>query len=376
MALEIKQLFEGSSALVSGTKTLDVTTLTNKITGGSGVAYDPAKTMLITSILHTASSPNNWKHDEFLVTGGSDDEFTVRIAGTQTPTFYYQLIEFTSASDITIQHGSTVVNSTSVAVTLSTIVVANAFPRVTFRKSGTILDDDDFCQANITTTTNMELGIRSGTSTVYWQVIESSDFSVTKYSQTMAINNNNYNTSISVDLAKTFCVTTGRQTNGAGCAGKDLYKLEMTSATNLNWWRYETLSPVSWSTISYVVEITGESTVESSNLTFGTGTGEGDDYVTTTVSAGDEDDSIIFPSTIQGGIGITSDGDDAYDDFGFSGFWNTSTDVRVIRDSSTDAGQCFLQVIRIVPPVVGGGGNLVDNNPLFGNKLVGGLLVA
>lgn len=353
MSLEIKQNIHGSVSLVSGAKTLNIVS----DLGFSAVTMN--KCLLICYCPNDASSPNNYLLEYELT---STTAFRMAINGTQTPTVYYHLIEFTAASNITITRGSQSVSSTATATTISISSMANAFPIVCYKNTGTSLSYDDFVSANITSISNMNLGIGSGTFTVYWQVIESTDFTVTKFSNAWGASDYNLNHSISVSVTKAFVYITGHGTAASNINCDDMPKAAITSTTNLNLWRYLQTSAQPWQTYTYLVQITGNSTVQASGITLGTGSGEGEDYETVTVSAGSSSDSFPIMGCLQS-MSIANNSGDENGEMALCPYWYSSSQVRVIRGNSNSQAQGFLQILRIIPATPSAGGH-----PYFYNR--------
>src|SRR5256712_14080719 len=99
--------------------------------------------------------------------------------GAPAITIEWYVAEFNRG--VTVQRNSTTMTANTVNVPIPSVALANSFPIVTYRKSGTGYGSDDFLKAKITTSTNLQLSLFNITvfdGVAEWQVIEYTDGSV------------------------------------------------------------------------------------------------------------------------------------------------------------------------------------------------------
>src|SRR2546426_9320829 len=159
----------GQATLAAGTSTLNVT-ITSVVMTKAFVTF--------------SASFNDANPDFSQISGQIIDTTTLRFqraksVGAPSITIEWYVAEFNRG--VVVQRNSTTMTGNTVNVPISSVVLTESFPIVTYRKSGTGYGSDDFLRAKITTSTNLQLSLFNITvfdGVAEWQVIEYTDASV------------------------------------------------------------------------------------------------------------------------------------------------------------------------------------------------------
>jgi hypothetical protein len=115
-----------------------------------------------------------------LVKGALLDSTTLRFVKNNTAasaTVRWYLVEFTSG--VTVTRGTAAQTATTINVTIPTVDLTESFVLISNERSGNGFSSDDFWRARLTSATNLELRVDSGSGgNVDWQVVEVDSASV------------------------------------------------------------------------------------------------------------------------------------------------------------------------------------------------------
>jgi hypothetical protein len=153
--------------------------ISNGSTSSSAIisSVDLSKAFLVFSVRHNAASPADG-----LVSGQITSPTNVifrRVGSSADVTVEWSVVEFTSG--VTVQRGSEPLAAAATRnVSLTSTDLARSFPIVSQRAGGTVVSDDDFARARLTSATNLELSAYAARadSVVEWQVVEYTDAAV------------------------------------------------------------------------------------------------------------------------------------------------------------------------------------------------------
>ena len=336
MALNINSLQKGVASFSSGNN-LSVTIS----------AVTLAKSIIVWDYLSSSASPND---SSLRVEFSSTTQITFTLPGaigTQTCQVRWQVIEFTSGSDVSVQHLTLTGITDGSTQSITAVDLANTFVLTSCTQGGTAWGGDDIAGADLTATTTITHRVDTGTvGFVNHQVVDMGDASVQKVS-TLGSTGTTINKTISaVVLGRSFSVGQSEMSDSGNFT--NLATSELTSTTNLQHVRTGTDSRDFY---DYVVELpVGWIT------SFGTGTiSSGNASAGITISVSDTANAfVLIGSASQLPSGRTAEtGDNTADAFVNSNMTST-TNVNVTRySSSTDVTIIKIWAIEEVGAVSG-----------------------
>jgi len=183
-------------------------------------------------------------------------------AGGATITIYFTVIEYSSG--VTVQSGSLDWSAGQSPprgqedITLTAVTVAQSWPYTTRRMEPTsgFVNDDDFENAEITTTTNLQLqqlDTASEAGLVQWQVIDNDDVTAQSASPVLSTSaTGTTGTITAVDLARTFLSVGWETGNGGSGLDDKMGRAKLTSTTAWTFNRKATGSIVMNAKVAFV----------------------------------------------------------------------------------------------------------------------------
>lgn len=331
----------------SGTLNLTGTSDTVTIT-----SVDTTKAFLLFSTRFAEPSPGTLVSGQ--VTNGTTLTFT-RASSTGTVDIQWYVVEFTSG--VSVQRGSHTLDSTEPDdVTITSVDLAKSFPVMSYRKATSSgFGQDDFFKGRLTTSTNLELDMVTGNSTltVEWQVVEYTGCSVQRGEVALSSTTSVTDTITSVDTAKSWLLFTYKCTTGASAnIAQKMVRGAVTNATTLTFDKDQVGSPGVTLDISWIlIEFTDDTVVQSASEDFTTGETQQD----VTITSVDTARSIASAGAISYTGGMTTLSTD--DNPGVASVtleFTTATNLRLTRaltGSVTADIQWF--VVEFKPAVVG-----------------------
>ena len=271
----------GTTTLPSGSTTLDVAISVTDLT----------KTIMVFS-----TTCDDADIRDFLVTGALTSTTNLRFQRSGNGTavdISYDLIEF--FGDVTVQHGTTTLSSTTVNETISAVELDKTFVLATVRRSGTDYGNDDGFLAELTSTTNMQLTAGGTGGVVEWQIVDYDDTFVRTVRTTIADGQTLSTPSIypagcssvnGVDPNKTMIIS--HHTQDGSTSADDLPKVTLEDSTSLRIERNTGNNSLEY--IIYVVEFLDSTEVQIIEPNFGSG----ETFRNETISSVDTSRSVVF----------------------------------------------------------------------------------
>lgn len=300
---------------------------------------DRSQSFLVFSSTLSDADPNDYQ-----VGGEITNSTTLTFERTGTQgilSISWQVFEFEGG--VNVQHGSelNVARNTNVDIPIECIDLTKTFAIATIRKSGSQLGSDDGVTANLVDENTLRLFV-TGTAganveEVYWQVIEYNAAVVKKLTTTMTGTTATATITPAVsDLTKTFVI--GNHGISGDLLCDDLPRTELTNSTTVTYTRNAAINDVNF--LTYVVELTDNSTVARGTQSFANGFGTQN----VTISAG-ASSGVIAPGQMGRQGSSTRNGTDDTGHAWFTYTITSGTNLQISRDASTQSANAPWQIV-------------------------------
>ncbi len=215
-----------------------------------------------------------------------------RVGNGTTADVAYELIEF--YGDITVQHGSHTIASTTDNITISSVDLDKTFVVATIRRTGTDYGSDDGFIADLTGPTNLQIRAGGTGAVVEYQVVQYDDSHVRTLKTTLAAGETNVtrdftagcSTTNGVNTSKTFLIS--QHTQSGSTSADDLPKVTLEDSTTVRIQRNTGNHDLEY--IIYVVETFDSTNVQQVEVNFGSG----ETSRSETITSVDTSKSIVF----------------------------------------------------------------------------------
>jgi hypothetical protein len=254
----ILRVYAGSTSVAAGASSQTVTLS----------SIDPGRAFVVAGATFSATEP-------------TQTEVTAQIASSTAVTFArtggsgapaipvaYYVAEFQSG--VQVQRGSAAMSATTVSVPLpSSVNLANSFPIITYRNTGSTTGLDDYVRAKLTSGSQLSLGINLAApdGIVEWQVVSFSGATVQSGDITMGGSDTVVTATLpnAVSPGATWLLLSNEVSNAGGTTAELLVSGRVSSSTDLTFSRAAggATNQITW----YAVSFTNGTTVQSSSLT-------------------------------------------------------------------------------------------------------------
>ena len=317
-------------------------------TAGSSVAVtlspavDPARSIILFSVKNDQSSV--WDYaTRANFDSGSQITF-YRSGNTGTLYISWEVVEFTNASGVLVQHGSSALSAASTQINLGTSVdTGKSWIMISFQRSNMALNQNCFLKAKFNSGSQIQIDSYASpvTCTVNYQVIQYDGCSV----QTLELSNKNAanttETISSVNTAKTATFTSCSAYVSQTYDETMIYRVSVDSATAIRFQKYGGAGN-GFNITCFVVTFSDDTVVDQYTVTF-TGT---DASISTTVTSRDRAVTVHHQSAqnnpmLSGSDSATNDGD-------FSMMYSEMTSNTNITTSRTGTGAAQVTIQQVL----------------------------
>jgi uncharacterized protein (UPF0179 family) len=324
------------------------------------------------SLLFFSERANANASDQYLVRGNITNTTTLTFAknnsGTSVTVRWY-VAEFDSG--VTVQRGTATQSATTTNQTITAVNLAESFVLVSRERSGTTFSNDDWLRSRLTSTTNLEMALNSGTgNTNDWQVVSFTGASVQRGLLTLASASTSTTQAITaIDTTRSFVLFSYSSPNGTNNnIGQKMVRGWLSHGNQITFDRNNT--GVALSIAWEVVQLPAGNSVQEGLRNIASAVSSGD----VTISSIDTTRSVTFSGSQS--LGGQSWGKSAYsadDNPGVASFTHrffNSTTLRLERaftSAATDAAYFVVQFARANrPPVLAAiGPKSVNENVLL-----------
>lgn len=248
-----------------------------------------ARAWLVCTVRSPSDGPQGYQV-QYRLSSTTNIELRVNIMTTANVVVEWQVIEFTVASGITVQHGSW---TTEASITISAVTVSRAMVQANLQMAGLTLGADDFVRPKITGTTTLTTN-DGQTSIKYYQIVDWGVHATVQHVDitVLTTDTGTKDTTITTLTDYTKTVVIGHCEYGAGIVGTDFGNLYCTSNTNLRFIRSGGARALT--VTAQVIEFTASNiAVQQFISTLGTGNSS----TTATLSTVNTSNTLIIPAS-------------------------------------------------------------------------------
>lgn len=334
-ACVIKQVLRGTTTMSGGSPT----------TVNIGATVDTAKTFYSFSIKNERASVYDYAV-RLTVTSTTQITFTREGANAETVTISWEAVEFTSASGISVQHGTEVFSSSGTKnITISTINLSKSWAMISLSRPNTTLSQNSFVRARLTSTTNLELDSYSSSSfTVDWQVVQYDDCTV-QVQDIGGVNATSGTNDLAstVNTAKTAIFSSAKGATSGTYNNTQIYRLSISS-TYLQFDKYGDTS-LGFDICAFIVSFTDNTMVDHYSKALASGT------TSTTQTITSRDPSLSFINSSNALGRLLSPADTAVNNEGeamIEMVYTNSTTITISRTNSASNATQGFQIIAFL----------------------------